>query len=48
MDLYPYQQCMSFDQLKQRQGLTGDEELTSDEIDTILSFEEENSRRGNF
>ena len=34
--------------LRQKQGLSGAEQLTDDELDMILQLEEEQARRGNF
>jgi hypothetical protein len=39
---------MSFEELKYKTGLTGNEELTKDELEMLLELEEEFSRRGNF
>lgn len=44
--LAPFQQSLSFEDL--RKGLTGNEELSKDEIDVVLELEEEFARRGNF
>jgi hypothetical protein len=38
---------MTVESLRER-NLSGDEQLSSDEIDILLSLEEENARRGNF
>ena len=39
---------MNFEELKYKTGLTGNEELTKDEIEMILELEEDFSRKGNF
>ena len=39
---------MTTEELKQKGGLHGSESLTNDELDMLLTLEEENSRRGNF
>lgn len=46
--LAPFQTSMTLDELKYKQGLMGDEELTRDECDMLLEVEEEFARRGNF
>ena len=44
----PFQQSMGLEDLRNKKALAGDEELTKDEIDTILEVEEEYARKGNF
>jgi hypothetical protein len=39
---------MSTEDLRYKQGLVGNENLTNDEIDMFLTLEEEHARRGNF
>jgi hypothetical protein len=39
---------MTLEQLKYRKALTGEEQLSRDEIDMLLDVEEEHFRRGNF
>lgn len=39
---------MTGEDLKQKQGLSGNEKLTDDEVDMFLDLEEEHARRGNF
>jgi len=39
---------MTLEDLKYKSGLTGNEELTKDEVEMILEHEEEFARRGSF
>lgn len=46
--LAPFSQSMTFSELKHKQNLTGNEQLSKDEIEMILDLDEEFMRRGNF
>ena len=46
--LAPFQETLSIEELIQKVKLNGKETLSEDEIDMILTLEEEYSRRGNF
>ena len=39
---------MTIDALRDNEGLTGEEQLTKDELEMLMDLEEEFSRRGNF
>jgi hypothetical protein len=39
---------MSLEELKYKQGLMGNEELTKDEVEMLLELDEEYARKGNF
>jgi hypothetical protein len=46
--LGPFQQSMSLEDIRHKKCFVGNEELTKDEIDTVLEVEEEYARKGNF
>ena len=48
MGLPPFHQSMTLEELRYEQGITGEEEISKDELDMLIDLEEEFSRRGNF
>jgi tubulin polyglutamylase TTLL4 len=48
LGLAPFQQSMTIEDLRNNEGLSGEEQLTKDELEMLMDLEEEFTRRGNF
>lgn len=48
LGLAPFQQSLTIEDLKNNEGLTGEEQLSKDELEMLMDLEEEQTRRGNF